>query len=192
MALAPVPSQAEILDLYERGELAPEIARYHEYPGEDDPFLALCIELHNKGDIDLLAVATTDAFAAISQQDFFTAQHIYCEAVPKLKTNAMALMECCRALIKQAGNDGAAGQPNLAFQNWCSANLPQTHQDPKHSTPWPMRHGCMQSNWTKLPLRLSSMRCDRFPGKILAPFASLTMACIVFWAPPGKAWQSTA
>jgi hypothetical protein len=122
MALAPIPSTEDTVQLYNRGELPAELARYHEYDGDDDPFLAQCVVLHNKGEIDLVAVVTTDAFAAIAGHDFFTAQHLYCEAIPKLKTDVSGLMKCCRTLIKQAGNDGVATQPNGAFQKWCNAN----------------------------------------------------------------------
>lgn len=125
MALAPVPSPEETIRLYQTGELGDELARYHEYEGDDDPFVAQCIELHNKGHIDLLAVPLNAAFAMIDGHSFFTAQHVFCEAIPKLQADVTALMECCRALIKQAGNDGAANQPNGAFQQWCTTNPDQ-------------------------------------------------------------------
>lgn len=128
MALAPVPSPEETVRLYKTGELAGELARHHEYEGDNDPFVAQCVDLHNKGDIDLVAVPTTTAFKAIDGHSFFTAQHLYCEAIPKLKTDVTALMACCNALIKQAGNDGAAGQPYGAFQQWCVGNPEQAQR----------------------------------------------------------------
>ncbi len=127
MALAPVPSPAETVRLYQVGGLAAELARHHEYEGDEDPFIAQCVDLHNKGDIDLVAVATTAAFAAINGHSFFAAQHQYCVAIPKLQTDATTLMACCSALVKQAGSDGAAGEPYGAFQTWCAANLDQAH-----------------------------------------------------------------
>ncbi len=123
MPFAPLPSPEETIRLYRSGALAAEIARYHETGSEgEEPFIEQCIGLHNKREIDLLAVAHTPAFAAIQGHDFFIAQHFYCEAIPKLNAEAWALMACCSSLIKQAGRDGAATQPNGAFQRWCAVN----------------------------------------------------------------------
>ena len=123
MTFVPLPSPEEIVRLYRAGELAEELARYHETASEDEePFIAQCIALHNAGEIDLLVVPSTPAFAAIQGHGFFVAQHFYCEAIPKLRAEIRALMACCSSLIKQAGSDGAATQPNRAFQQWCTAN----------------------------------------------------------------------
>ncbi|MBM3552237.1 MAG: hypothetical protein FJX45_10805 [Alphaproteobacteria bacterium] len=100
-----------------------ELARNHEMADEDDdPFIQLCISLHNSGTIDLVTVVCQPTFASLAGHAFFTAQHFYCEAIPQLDTDAMALMECCRILIEQAGADGAATQPNGAFRTWCQNN----------------------------------------------------------------------
>jgi hypothetical protein len=125
VALAPVPSREETVHLYQTGGLANELARYHEHEGDNDPFVAQCVDLHNRGDIDLVALPTTAAFAAIDGRCFFAAQHLYCVAIPNLQTEVIALMACCSALVKQAGNDGAASQPYGAFQQWCAANPEQ-------------------------------------------------------------------
>lgn len=123
MAFATTPSPDEIVRLYKAGELSVEIARHHELTqGEDDPFIERCIKLHNSGVIDLVSVPSQPAFAAVAGPAFFTAQHLYCEAIPKLATNVTALMECCRILIERAGADGAATQPNGAFRTWCQIN----------------------------------------------------------------------
>ena len=123
MPFAPLPSPDEIVRLFKAGELSTELARYHEIAdGEDDPFIQRCIALHNSGNIDLVSVPSQPAFADVTGHAFFIAQHFYCEAIPQLDTNAMALMECCRILIEQAGADGAATQPNGAFLAWCQNN----------------------------------------------------------------------
>jgi hypothetical protein len=123
MALAPIPSAEEIVRLYEARELAAELARYHEGPEDaEETFLQLCVELHNDQKIDLVVVPSQPGFANIAGHDFFTAQHFYCEAIPKLHADVTALMECCRTLVEQAGADGAAGQPNDAFRHWCQNN----------------------------------------------------------------------
>ena len=120
MPYAPVPSADEIVQLYGTGELAAELARYHE--DSEEPFVQRCVELHNEKKIDLIGIPKQSRFKEIAGHDFFTAQHFYCEAIPKLDASVTALMECCQVLIEQAGSDGAAGQPNEAFRLWCHNN----------------------------------------------------------------------
>jgi hypothetical protein len=123
VTFAPIPSPEQTVRLYRAGELAAELARYHDTASEDEgPFVAHCVRLHNSGEIDLLAVASTPAFAALQDHDFFVAQHLYLRAIPELRADVRSLMVCCNALIKQAGRDGAAALPNGAFQQWCTAN----------------------------------------------------------------------
>jgi hypothetical protein len=123
VAIAPVPSQGEIVRMYSVGELAHELARYHARASDNiDPFVDLCVELHNNGDINLLSVASQPAFAALGTQEFFTAQRFYCRAIPMLHTTAGPMMQCCRALIEKAGPDGAASRPKDAFFSWCGNN----------------------------------------------------------------------
>lgn len=123
MPLAPIPSPEEIVRLYKAGELAAELAQFHEGPdGEDDPFVKRCVALHNDGQINLVSIPGQPAFANLPGHDFFTAQQFFCEAIPDLRADVTALMECCRILIEQAGSDGAASQPNGAFRNWCQNN----------------------------------------------------------------------
>lgn len=123
MAVLPVPSAEKIIQLSDAGNLAAELAEYH-LPTEDgsDTFLQRCVALHNDGDIDLVAVPGQPAFDAIDTHSFFTAQQFYCDAIPQLRTNAAALMACCRILIERAGNDGVAHMPNGAFRQWCKGN----------------------------------------------------------------------
>jgi len=123
VTFAPVPSPDEIVRLYKAGELSAELARFHETGEENEnPFIQRCIALHNSGNIDLVSVPSQLAFAEVTGHAFFTAQHLYCEAIPKLHTSATALMECCRILVEQAGADLAATQPNGAFRTWCRNN----------------------------------------------------------------------
>lgn len=123
MAVSPIPSAERITHLCQAGDLSTELATYHA-PAEDgtDTFLQRCVALHNNGDIDLVAIPSQPAFSKIGIHQFFTAQGFYCDAIPKLRTNAAALMECCRILIERAGDDGAAYMPNGAFRQWCKSN----------------------------------------------------------------------
>jgi hypothetical protein len=123
VALAPVPSADEIVRLYKSGELPAELAQYHETgDGDENVFLQRCIALHNSKDIDLVVLPSQAAFAQLRGHEFFTAQHLYCEAIPRLDSDVSALMECCRILVEKADNDGAANLPNGAFRTWCQHN----------------------------------------------------------------------
>jgi hypothetical protein len=111
-----IPSQDEIVRLYKAGELSAELTRYHgTADGEADQFIKSCIALHNSGNIDLVSLPSQPAFADATGHAFFTVQHFYCEAIPKLDTNAAALMECCRILIEQAGADLAGRSQTARF-----------------------------------------------------------------------------
>ena len=138
--VAPVPPSADIIRLYGSGELARELARYHKPPGDqEDPFVDACVALHNAGEMDLVAVPSQPTFAEIRGHAFFVAQQFYCDAVPQLSTGATALMDCCRKLIEQAGEDGAAGRPNEAFRLWCQNNpdkLPRLCAKHARETNW--------------------------------------------------------
>lgn len=124
MAFAPLPSSEDIIRMYDAGDLAAEVAKYHDRPDDKtEPFFDLCVQLHNDGKIDLVSLPGRPEFAAVAGHEFFTAQHFYCETIPKLKTDAHALMDCCRILIEKAGADGAAGLPNNAFREWCKNNV---------------------------------------------------------------------
>ena len=118
-----IPSQDEIVRLYKAGELSSELTRYHgTADGEVDQLIKSCIALHNSGNIDLVCLPSQPAFADVTGPAFFTAQHFYCEAIPKLAANHTALMECCRILVERGGADLAAAQPNGAFRAWCQNN----------------------------------------------------------------------
>ncbi len=77
MAVSPIPSAEQIIQLYEAGNLAVELAEYH-FPDEhgSDTFLKRCIDLHNNGDIDLVVVTGQPAFDAIDTHSFWTAGSI--------------------------------------------------------------------------------------------------------------------
>ncbi|WP_316232293.1 hypothetical protein [Bradyrhizobium sp. SZCCHNR1051] len=119
--MSPVPNA--IINLYRAGELAAELTKFHDVSDRDEQsFVGVCVHLHNDGLIDLVDIPSQPQFANIEGHDFFTVQQFYCDAIPDLRTNADALMECCRILIERGGADLAANQPNGAFRKWCARN----------------------------------------------------------------------
>ncbi len=122
MPLAAIPSEGDIVRTFHAGQLASELARFHEGDNGDALFTARCVALHNRGDIDLVAVPSQAAFGGVGGPAFFTAQHLYCQAIPQLKTTAVPLMECCRILVEKGGADLASNEPNRAFHLWCQSN----------------------------------------------------------------------
>lgn len=50
VAIKPIPSTEQIIQLYEAASLAVELAEYHLLAGHDDMLQARCMDLHNNGD----------------------------------------------------------------------------------------------------------------------------------------------
>lgn len=93
---------------------------YSSDGSEIDEFVAL----HTAGTIDLLAVLEWDEFNRETGHDFFVIQHFFNKAIPKLgDLPVKRLMASVAKLVANGGNDGAAGQPNAAFREWCSMDV---------------------------------------------------------------------
>jgi hypothetical protein len=123
MALAPVPSDEEIIELFKADRLVEELITYHEREADGDTrFAARCAALHNDRKIDLLAVANSEPFASLSPTDFFAAQHVFVAAIPDMKSSRREIMELCQLLVLKAGSDGAAYRPNGSIRSWFANN----------------------------------------------------------------------
>jgi hypothetical protein len=121
-ASSSIPSAKTLIAQYNAGKLIDDLSRRHGASDEKDQYEQRCVALHNTGRINLLRLISGAALAQLNSHRFFTLQHFYCNTIPKLNASARDVMSCCRALIDKAGNDGAAGLPNLAFRDWCRAN----------------------------------------------------------------------
>lgn len=126
MNVLPVPTQDQLADLHRSGLLAQELGSFHE-DGADgaDSLTQACVRAHNDGRMDLLATVRHPAFAELDTHAFFTAQHVFCDAIPDLQADADAVMACCQVLVTRAGDDLSGGFPNLAFSKWCANNPEQ-------------------------------------------------------------------
>lgn len=120
----PVPSREEIVAKADDGTLL--TAMFSEWGGysfgKDDPTVIVLAETHNRGDVDLLAIVTPSAVAALNRHDFFRGQHLYCALIPRLEGSTEAMMRAVEALYRGAGQDGARGLIIEPFSQWCGAN----------------------------------------------------------------------
>ncbi|HEX5181705.1 MAG TPA: hypothetical protein VFW19_01000 [Allosphingosinicella sp.] len=115
-------SRIEIVSNATRGTLHHYIVEnYERGRDEDAAFVVEAIDLHNAGEIDLLATATPAALSEVAGFQFFTLQHFYCKAIPSLEADPLRLMESVDRLVTAGGQDMAAFQPNGAFRDWCAA-----------------------------------------------------------------------
>ncbi|UVK83915.1 hypothetical protein LOY46_04210 [Pseudomonas sichuanensis] len=120
------PTSEELLELFKRGELASQMARRFGLGGRSgtSAIEERCIALHNARTIDLLELVEGNALQRLNGTDFFLASHFFCQLLPELEAEPGRMMACVDALVTRGGDDGAANQPNGAFQKWC-ANVPQ-------------------------------------------------------------------
>ncbi|MDN6875408.1 MULTISPECIES: hypothetical protein [Pseudomonas] len=119
------PTSEELVELFERRELVSQMANQFGMSGRMDTHVIeeRCVDLHNAGTIDLLALVEGNAIQALDSFDFFMASHFFCQLLPKLEAEPGRVMACVDALVTRGGEDGAAYQPNDAFRKWC-ANFP--------------------------------------------------------------------
>ena len=116
------PSERDIIEMFHAGKLTAYIFSYNNFEDKEST-LAVFADLHNANKIDILSLTEGAPFESISQNSFFAGQHFFCEIIPKLKGSTHELMRCVSRLVKKAGQDLAANQPNVAFRQWCSVDL---------------------------------------------------------------------
>ena len=78
---------------------------FDRYEFADEDQLKILVELHNSGQIDLLSLIGSSEFQEIKPSVFFTGQHFYCEAIPRLVAGTAEMMRCVDALVDKAGLD---------------------------------------------------------------------------------------
>jgi hypothetical protein len=92
-------------------------------------FLELCVELHNSGRIDLVALVGQGAHERLSRHNFFPVMHFYCKAIPRLEgVPVERMMMCVARLVQTGGSDLAANLPNNALLKWCGAHPSRADQ----------------------------------------------------------------
>jgi hypothetical protein len=123
LSAAAALTDQEIIERCQSGALIDDIDRFDSDDTDPASLLNRCITLHNNGQLNLLALAGAAQFAALGSHTFFTVQHFFDEAIPKLECSALPLMQTVQALVTKGGSDGAASMPNEAFRNWCAVDL---------------------------------------------------------------------
>ena len=115
------PTATELISLFERGELASQMARRFGMSGGGDIHVLEehCIKLHNSGSIDLLALVEGDSLQQLSDGNFFMASYFLCRLLPELDETPERMMRCIDGLVIRGGQDLAANEPNAAFRTWC-------------------------------------------------------------------------
>ncbi|ETI64311.1 hypothetical protein C100_08025 [Sphingobium sp. C100] len=87
---------------------------------DTDPTLSTLAELHNAGEIDLLAIVTKSSISAFQGHLFWQGQQVYRALISQLEASAEALLSVIQILIDAAGQDFAAGMPVEEFAKWCA------------------------------------------------------------------------
>ena len=109
------PQDVDIVRHYRAGTLLQELTR----PRDTDRRKALharMADLHNAGDIDLVALTATAKFERLERRHHFTIQQAYGDAMPLLDAGASAMLEIVRRMDAQAG--GRAPSPRIALTKW--------------------------------------------------------------------------
>jgi hypothetical protein len=113
----------DLVSLVASSEFVDAIVNRFDRCSEEDWAAAVELSalLHNEGAIDVLALAETEPFKTLDTHKFFSAQHFFVAAIPKLEASVDAMMACVSGLVARAGEDLASTLPNVAFRDWCRA-----------------------------------------------------------------------
>ncbi|WP_430244911.1 hypothetical protein [Neorhizobium sp. DAR64861/K0K2] len=113
--------EKEIIECHLAGTLPELLVEQTRRQYSDDAgkaFQAILTKLHNNRKIDVLEAARTISGSSISQHDFFTVMHVYCQLIPTLQAEVPAMLAAVKALVARAGEDLASGMPNSAYRAW--------------------------------------------------------------------------
>ena len=113
--------QARLADAEASGTLIEEIAE-RGLRTERNNIGTLLTTLHNDGRINLTSGQNLKGIEGLAHNDFWIAVHPLTQAIAGLNCSHQDVLLLVRTLVTKAGNDGAAGQPNLALQEWSKVN----------------------------------------------------------------------
>ena len=96
-----LPNEKMLIDAFQSGEFLHNI--FDDFGIEDrtslDFIVEKCVDLHNAGKIDLLSLVRNSDLEDIGATDFFTGQHFFCKAIPRLKGSTVDIVRTINLLI---------------------------------------------------------------------------------------------
>ena len=87
----------------------------------------LC-EMHNQGQLSLVAGRNLTAIAQLEHNNFWVVLHPLVQSISGMQCSYREILEFVDTLVKKAGSDGAAGMPNQSLVEWSSANPEKAKQ----------------------------------------------------------------
>ena len=94
-------------------------------------------EAHNRSEIDFLAACDAHSLQKINTHSFFSFQHLFCRALPKINCSAEEAATACQRMFDKADPDMAASLVYDALLDWFRQSLQRTeeglnliHRDP--------------------------------------------------------------
>ncbi len=114
-----IPTDDELIASADAGMLLDllETEVDHDSP---DSLLNRAAALHNAGRFDLLGEKSFAAIDRLAGRDFFNAQQLMGDLIPKLTAPLADMMAMVKYLVQKGGADGFAGFPLQAFKAWLS------------------------------------------------------------------------
>lgn len=79
-------------------------------------------ELNNSGKVSLTSEHNLNALQSLDRNEFWSVVHIFNQMIPELDCSFGDVLRLVHTLVCKAGNDGAAGKPNISLVKWCKAN----------------------------------------------------------------------
>ena len=116
----------EILVANAEGTLVHFIAAQHYAQAE--ALADLLSEMHNSGEIDILATCNSDQLDTISGHPFFVFQRIFCLTLPLIHCRAEAAMTASTQVCRKAGADLCAGLAYEALREWFQQSSDHTEE----------------------------------------------------------------
>ena len=74
--------------------------------------------MHNCGEIDMLAAFEPPQLDAVINWSFFALQNVFRKALPQMNCSADVAVAACESMFAKAGHDGAAGLVYDSLTNW--------------------------------------------------------------------------
>jgi hypothetical protein len=118
-----LPATAELRAQIKDGRVFDLIDRRLRHDA-DAPLVQAFVEALDDPTLSLLAVLSTPAFEALSGFRFWEIQRFLTVVIPKLgRTDPVDMSHAVERLVRQGGQDGAAGMPFTALRAWFQADV---------------------------------------------------------------------